>query len=448
MVSFTSTSSAHLLTSCPVFGSPRAPGIPIEEATISQLDINFALNWTARNIEQFGGDPNKGMSSSTLRSGMADINIVTIMGESAGALAVGNLVNTVPNNPPFRAAIEMSGSSVVNPIDFSGSDPDAAWPALVELLNCTNTSDEAVLTCMRALPADTIQTAMNENQLMFTPQPPNNITILEAPDEVWAEGNVARVPLLIGYTGDDGGVFVREPAALATATNLSFADALTALNLPKSVTDILTTAYSPGSPFAPDVNTTQDAFFKFATDITFGCTSGFVANITSRLLDVPVWEYVFDAVVPSNTFADYPELGAWHAGELALLFGNYQRPNATELDTQVSQRFQKHFADFIKDPERGPGWEQWPQIGIIGVADGQAVTTTENVQQYNPVCQQYENLWLATEVPALAQAQPQPPQEGNGGQQEEEAVPSMASACSISGLSTLVVAVLFAVALI
>lgn len=256
------------------------------------------------------------------------------MGESAGAIAVGNLVNTYPGNPPFRAAIEMSGSSVVSPLDTSGSDPDAAWPTLVELLNCTDTLDDAVLTCMRAVPALTIQSTLDENEIVFSTQPHNNVTSLERPDLAWAEGKVTKVPLLIG---DDGGYFVRQPAALAEAANLTLSDALTALNLPEAVVDTFTKLYGPGSPCATDINSTRAALFQLATDITFGCTSGFVANITSNLLDVPVWQYEFDAVVPSNSFEQWPELGAWHASELALLFGTYLRQNATEIDTQVSQ---------------------------------------------------------------------------------------------------------------
>jgi carboxylesterase type B len=326
------------------------------------------------------------------------------MGESAGAIAVGNLVNTTPENPLFRAAIEMSGSSVVVPIDLGGADPDLAWPALVELLNCTGTDNEQVLECVRAVPGAAIQRMLDDNGLVFSTQPHNNITSLEQPDLAWVEGNVVKVPLLIGYTADDGSYFVQEPAALATAANISLRDALVALNFPSTLADSLSAMYGPGSPYYPDIKNTQEAIYQLATDITFGCTSAFVANVTSNLLNVPVWEYRYDAVVSSKSFPGYPDLGAWHSSELALIFGTYPRENATELDARVSQSIQTQFGNFVKDPQSGPGWDQWPQVGVLGVADGNAVTTTRSVQELQPICQIYNELWLTSEVPALRQA--------------------------------------------
>jgi carboxylesterase type B len=340
------------------------------------------------------------------------------MGESAGAVAVGNLVNTSPD-PLFRAAIEMSGSAVVNAPDFGGSNPDLAWTTLLEYLpSCGNLSEASILDCVRDVSADTLRNIIQDNGIVFSATVHNNVTSLERPDLAWAAGNVAKVPLLIGYTADDGSIFVDQPAALAVAANLTLLDALKTLGLPEAQATAMAAWYSSGSVYGAGINNTRDALYKLATDIVFGCSSGIVANLTSNLLDVPAWEYVYDAVVPSMSRVEGADLGAWHAGELALLFGTYVRENATEVDASVSRAFQKHFGDFIKDPFRGPGWAQWPQIGIMGIADGEAVTTTQAVMEYNPVCREYEKLWMATELTALAQAPLQKTQGvGNSGQE-------------------------------
>lgn len=104
---------------------------------------------------------------------------------------------------------------------------------------------------------------------------------------------------------------------------------------------------------------------------------------------------------------------------------------------------QTHFANFVKDLQRGPGWEEWPQVGILGVADGNAVTTTQDVRELDPICQEYNRLWLATEVPTLAQAQPSSEESG------EDDVPSMATR-SFPSIEISVVggAILFAAALL
>ena len=230
------------------------------------------------------------------------------MGESAGAISVGNLVNTSPD-PLFRAAIEMSGSSVVNAPDLGAADPDLAWPELLGFLNCTGTSNSENLQCVRDVPAETLRSILEDNAIVFSAIQHNNITSLERPDVAWAEGNVAKVPLLIGFTADDGSMFVQEAADTAMALNLTLPEALVALNLPVDLATLIAEYYTPGSVFAGGALNTRDALYKLATDITFACTSEIVANLTSNLLDVPAWLYVYDARTPSMTWDEYPDLG-------------------------------------------------------------------------------------------------------------------------------------------
>ncbi|KAK5704484.1 hypothetical protein LTR17_021866 [Elasticomyces elasticus] len=142
--------------------------------------------------------------------------------------------------------------------------------------------------------------------------------------------------------------------------------------------------YAPGSPYAEGANTTQDVVSQIATDFIFRCTSGLVANLTSTLLNVPVWQYVFDAQVPSNTLEEYPDLGVYHASEVSLLFGTYPRENSTEVEAKLNRSVQKQLADFVKNPEQGPGREQWPQAW----------------EDLDAVCLQYNDFYLST-LPAL-----------------------------------------------
>lgn len=324
------------------------------------------------------------------------------MGESAGAVAVGNLVNMWPDNPPFRAAVQMSGSALFEPPLIAAEDPDAAWSALVQLLNCTDTSDDAILECVRAVPAATIQNVLEVNQLVFSDVPRNNVTAPERPDLLWLSGNVSRVPLLIGSTADDGSVFVRTLALAADASGLGLEEILDQAGVDEEVAEQVLVLYGPGSPYSQDLNSTGQILSQFATDIIFRCSSGFVANMTASLLGVPVWQYVFDALTPSNTWEQWPDLGVYHASELPMMFGTYFRENSTEVEARLSASMQKQFADFVKDPENGPGWAQWPEIGVLTINDTDAVTTTENVSERDAICQYYDLLYLST-LPALAE---------------------------------------------
>src|SRR3954463_10583477 len=103
------------------------------------------------------------------------------MGESAGAVAVGNLINTYPDNPPFRAGVLQSGSSLVKiPPPPSNSDT-TTWDSLIGHLNCTDTSDEGILACARAVPADTLVGILESNSLVFSEPIQDNVTALQYP---------------------------------------------------------------------------------------------------------------------------------------------------------------------------------------------------------------------------------------------------------------------------
>ena len=322
------------------------------------------------------------------------------MGESAGAMGVGHHINTMPDDPPFHAAVQMSGSSIASAPDVGESSPDEAWAVLLEHLNCTRSSDQEVLACVRAVPARTIQRILNEQEITSNAVSQDNVTVLERPDVAWAAGNVAKVPLLIGSTKDDGSIFVRDWALQADALNIDIRTLLEELQVPDEQAELIIQLYGPESPYG-NFSGAGDVLNAYATDATFRCTSGFVANLTSTVLQVPVWQYVFDALVPSNTWEEYPDLGVYHGSELPLLFGTYNRANSTELEAKLSRSMQKQFADFVKDPETGPGWAEYPEVAVLAFENGAVSTATEDVRVLDSICQTYNGVFAA-QLPALA----------------------------------------------
>ena len=312
------------------------------------------------------------------------------MGESNGAVSVGNLINTYPSNPPFRAGVELSGSAVYTPPNLAAGDLEDEWSQLITLSNCTDTSDAGQLECVRAIDAETLIEILESNNLKFATPVKNNITVLEHADVEWANRNVARVPTLIGSTADDASAFFisTPPSDLSIATLLE-----TGLNFDASTAAAIADLYSPSSGSA---NSTTQILSQIATDFIFRCSSGFVANLTSTLLDVPVWQYVFDAQVPSNTWSGYPDLGVYHASEIALIFGTYPIEGSDEVEKELSRRMQKAFADFVRNPTGGPGWGVWPQLGIFE-RDGVRVG---DVRVLDEVCGFYNPFYLST-LPGL-----------------------------------------------
>jgi carboxylesterase type B len=330
------------------------------------------------------------------------------MGESAGAFEVGNLVNTYLNAPPFRAAIEMSGNAVIDPRTLLGLDPQVSeWDALMTLLNCTNSEDpQEELACARNADAQTIMTLLEANQLLFANAQADNVTAVSRPDLVWAERNAAPIPLLIGNTFDDGSIFVPglPDRSIPAPSREEFTTLLQeSLGLDESPSAMFTTAYAPGGPYANGATDYLESFSTILTDLAARCPARFVANLTSTLMNQPTYQYVFNATTPSTTWPQYPGLGVYHASEVALVFGTFTRDeNTTDAEIEFSRAFQKQFADFVKDPVQGPGWAEWPVVGVVGVDEQGAVTREVDGEVFDEVCQFYDPIYLER-LPALAE---------------------------------------------
>lgn len=309
------------------------------------------------------------------------------MGESAGAVSVGHFINIFPDNPPFRAGVLQSGSAVFTLPTAPPNNDSSAWDLLIQLLDCNQTADEAVLACMRTTPAEQIQQVMESNSLIFSEPYRDNVTALEYPALEWLTGNVAHVPILIGSTAQDGSVFT-----LAAGDDVnSFIDST--FGQGNELARTISQLYAPNSPATAELTNGEEIIAQIITDAIFRCSSGFAANMTATLLGQPVWQYVFDALVPSNTWEQYPDLGVYHSSEIPLVFGTYPRENTTAVEARLSNSMQKQFADFINDPNSGPGWDQWPQVAMLTVNESDPVVVTEHALNVNAVCLLWDQLY-------------------------------------------------------
>jgi len=129
-------------------------------------DMQTALQWVQENIDYFGGNPNN----------------ITIMGESAGGMAVQMLMSSPGSEGLFHRAISMSGYG--------------AWPMPVagEVL------DEVALT-----PEDDIITVVNAVNGFVVPYVDGEL-LADTPIRVFASGNSINVPLIMGSNSFDGSV--------------------------------------------------------------------------------------------------------------------------------------------------------------------------------------------------------------------------------------------------
>ena len=144
-------------------------------------DQMAALRWVQREIEAFGGDPDR----------------VTIFGESAGGMSVGALLGMPSAKGLFHRAISQSGGASANEMDVMVSYTER----LVADLNC-KVGD------LRTVPADELVAAQVRTDLFGLTQRGGGFTVdgtllPQPPLEGIRSGANRGVPLVAGITKDE-----------------------------------------------------------------------------------------------------------------------------------------------------------------------------------------------------------------------------------------------------
>ncbi|XP_060517685.1 acylcarnitine hydrolase-like [Cylas formicarius] len=153
-------------------------------------DQLLAMNWTQKNIEFFGGDPDK----------------VTIFGASAGGMSVGAHIANKKSAGLYRAAICQSGCSLSSLASTSQPDPKQVAYDIARSLNSSISQDsEEIRDFLQSQSASVLTNAYNAN--------PKTGPVLEVEDEnayvtdlqfgLIESGNFNQVPLMIGTTAGE-----------------------------------------------------------------------------------------------------------------------------------------------------------------------------------------------------------------------------------------------------
>jgi para-nitrobenzyl esterase len=172
-------------TSCAAVGGPDFAG----SGLAGVLDAVAALQWVARNIAAFGGDPGN----------------VTVFGESAGAMSVGTLLALPGAKGLFHKAILQSGaaSSVM-----TAAQGEAVFEELCEVLGTP--LDVAALQALpleRLVDAQVVLTERHARRgLLFGPCVDGDV-LPRAPLDAVGGGSAADVPLLVGTNLDEWRLF-------------------------------------------------------------------------------------------------------------------------------------------------------------------------------------------------------------------------------------------------
>jgi len=298
------------------------------------LDQIEALRWVRRNIEQFGGDPDR----------------VTIGGQSSGALDVCNLMASPLSRGLFERAILQSGVCV-----------DSVYPDL----RAAETNGERLardlgiapgpnmLRVLRDVSAERILEASERDDALDLEPNVDEDVLPRQPATTFAQGRQNRVAVLVGSNANEVSIFA-SPLVGGRSWR------------PKTVAEYQEWVRRKFGKYADTVLADYPAesdgearrvFEQMDTDYDFAFGAWLLARDTARI-GKKAFLYKF-TYVGAGPFA---QLGAFHSEESMFLSRHYWRSWVKMPDDQpLSAAIVDYWAQFIKtgNPNRA-GFPEWP----------------------------------------------------------------------------------------
>ena len=294
------------------------------------LDQLAALHWIQRNIGAFGGDQKR----------------VTIAGQSAGAMAVSELMASPLARGLFQRAIAESGG-LFEPIqmapDYLLANAEVVGKKYLTSLGVTSIAE------MRKVPAAQL---LGGSAASITHPVIEPYVLPASPYEVFVSGRQNDVPILIGSNAEEA----RSLVDVAKVKADTFAADLTAAFGP--LPPALTTAY----PYSTDAEARQ-ARLDLERDLRFGWDMWAWARLQATTGHGPVYYYSFQQRLPFPADSVYAGWGASHFAELWYVFDHLDQYSWqwTSADRNMAAEISTYWVNFAKsgDPN-GAGVPQWP----------------------------------------------------------------------------------------
>ena len=291
------------------------------------LDLVLALRWVRDNIASFGGDPSQ----------------VTIMGESGGGMKVSTLLAMDSAHGLFSKAIVESGSNVVG--NFSMEAAAAQTEILLGRLHLDHASWKQLL----SLPAEEVLNASRGLQLAPVA---DDINLKYIPgNEILAYDISKDIPLLVGSSADEMGVFVNVAEMGITEDNL-VEKVAEGMRIPSGEAAKLVDAFKAADKKG---NAPWHTYLNIVSMASFLGGGAFnQAMAYSSQGGAPVFHYLVEYDAPSPFGNGYD--CAWHTADLPLQMRVVLHPQ-TEF---LSKLMAHSWAAFIRNGDPSTPELPWP----------------------------------------------------------------------------------------
>ncbi|QTV79110.1 carboxylesterase family protein [Microbacterium sp. NIBRBAC000506063] len=306
------------------------------------LDIVAALEWVRRNIASFGGDPHN----------------VTVFGQSGGGMKIATLMAMPSARGLFHKAIIQSGAGLWLP---SEEEARPLADALFDVLGVQRGDVDA----LRDTPVDALVqaqfAAMGMTPTMpfgFAPVRDGKAIISQPVDREMT--SAPDVPLLIGSTSEEAGMFLATDPSFATLDDAALDERLSG-DFGTEAPDVLR-AYRRAFPAAD----AQGLLRRIETDRDLRVSERQFVRAKREHSRAPIFAYLFDY----NGGVLDGAVGAAHSADLAFVFDNADRiplsGTRPERDA-LARTMAQSWTQFARtgDPSV-PGGRVWPRIRRTG----------------------------------------------------------------------------------
>ncbi len=322
------------------------------------LDQSEALRWVQKNAAAFGGDPKK----------------ITIAGESAGSISVSAQMASPLSKNLIAGAIGESGSALGTLPPTTLADAEQLGVKFAEMLGAKSLAE------LRALPGEQLLEATAKEGYGRFPSTIDGYFFPKSPKEIFAAGEQAHVPLLVGWNSEE--MNYRAMLGKEKPTPENYANAVKKIYGDQA--DQVLKLYA---------GSTEEGVEQAATDLA---GDRFIGYSTWKWADIqartgggkPVYRYLYSRPRPAmtpemgnataglaggvikggdaNAVKMPPARGAVHSAEIEYAMGNLATNKVyawTPDDYKVSELMQNYFANFIKTGNpNGGNLPKWPAL--------------------------------------------------------------------------------------